>query len=120
MESQESMNANQLTVSNCNWQFIPHTLNSPIIIREEKRRQNTIPPPPEYPPPPLPSNSSKFTDLPNLWIPNPTTGDGLQRGELKDHHQQQQQHQLRFVSDDSSLPSGGSECICFISILITN
>nr|CAH8853658.1 unnamed protein product [Trichobilharzia regenti] len=108
LESQESMNANQLTVSNCNWQFIPHTLNSPIIIREEKRRQNTIPPPPEYPPPPLPSNSSKFTDLPNLWIPNPTTGDGLQRGELKDHHQQQQQHQLRFVSDDSSLPSGGT------------
>ncbi|CAH8581141.1 unnamed protein product [Heterobilharzia americana] len=90
------INNNHSSVSNCNWQFIPH---SPII-REEKT-QNIIPPPPEYPPPPLPSSSSKLSGLPNLWIPNSGMGELFQRPELRDHH-------LRFVSDDSSLPSGGT------------
>ncbi|CAH8599102.1 unnamed protein product [Schistosoma rodhaini] len=84
------------------WQFTSHNINSPVI-REEHKPENIIPPPPEYPPPPLPSASTKLCGLPNLWIPNSESGGDPHRPlELKEH-------QLRFVSDDSSLPSGGSE-----------
>ncbi|TNN08139.1 Protein sax-3 isoform 3 [Schistosoma japonicum] len=85
-------------VSWCNWHFASHNINSPVT--REEQRQNAIPPPPEYPPPPLPSASSKVCDLPNLWIPISASED-LKRLELKNN-------QLRFVSDDSSLPSGGT------------
>ncbi|CAH8589048.1 unnamed protein product [Schistosoma rodhaini] len=82
------------------WQFTSHNINSPVI-REEHKPENIIPPPPEYPPPPLPSASTKLCGLPNLWIPNSESGGDPHRPlELKEH-------QLRFVSDDSSLPSGG-------------
>ncbi|CAH8298093.1 unnamed protein product [Schistosoma turkestanicum] len=104
-----SMNGNHLPLSkdfqntaSCSWQFISPITNSPGI-REEERQKNVIPPPPEYPPPPLPSGSTRLCDLPNLWIPNSEPPSDLHRPfELKEH-------QLRFVSDDSSLPSGGSE-----------
>lgn len=104
-----SVNGSHLPLSNdfhnaasCSWQFIPHNING-SVIREEHKPENVIPPPPEYPPPPLPSASTKLCGLPNLWIPNSESGGDLHRPlELKEH-------QLRFVSDDSSLPSGGSE-----------
>ncbi|CAH8574077.1 unnamed protein product [Schistosoma margrebowiei] len=103
-----SVNSSHLPFSNdfhnaasCSWQFIPHNING-SVIREEHKPENIIPPPPEYPPPPLPSASTKLCGLPNLWIPNSESGGDLHRPlELKEH-------QLRFVSDDSSLPSGGT------------